>query len=699
MTFTRPLPPVSSGLSPFTWFNVKSSPYNAAGNGTADDTGPIQTAGTAAANANGTLYFPTSTYRSATSAGGAITFTKPVTMQGDGAGQAILLMDDVNNSGVSFDPGGFDITLSISADFNQDTRQATVTSSAALSALPNGGVGVACFIEDQWQIAGVGQDCPYQQKFITYVRSVDDATHVTFEEPMPTTYHTAKTATIQARTNGFISNVTVQNLTFINATSPARPANRHNLLVLTRCIEPYVTGCIFDGTMGSAVYYNYCRGIGMFENRWSHIYDATGSNATTGIALTIERSTDMRISDNRMRRVGQGMAVQFGSCYGVISNNILFGCWTQAGFPLPAQPTDQGGRGIKCIGGSDIELTGNNAFDFGYEGLRLSGCRRCNIVGGVLEHFPDTGTGNGLGIGMDAGGTGGDEGGRNDHNSAEDVKIYDCQGYGCYTLGGTGFNVFRNLTISKTNQATAQGAIYSTSPDLTVIGCVIDTVTQDAIYMDTGSDRFMIQGCKISAFSGAVGIDIYVTDGSIVGTYINNTVVSALLIRCNTGSQRTLIAANTFRSSVAATGVRTTGGNGNNKIVANIDLSSLSYDFSTTDKLDGWSRDGQTSFSGGGATQTPNLALANYYLYSITNATAWTMNAPTNPTTGKRFLIRIKNASGGALGAITYPGTFHFAGGAKPAEPANGQSYDVEMMYDVTDAIYVEISRSITITN
>jgi Pectate lyase superfamily protein len=65
------------------------------------------------------------------------------------------------------------------------------------------------------------------------------------------------------------------------------------------------------------------------------------------------------------------------------------------------------------------------------------------------------------------------------------------------------------------------------------------------------------------------------------------------------------------------------------------------------------------------ASITPNAFVGNWQTITVTNGTAFTINAPTNPpsTTGTAELtIEILNSSGGAMGVITWNGAFIFAG-------------------------------------
>lgn len=68
---------------------------------------------------------------------------------------------------------------------------------------------------------------------------------------------------------------------------------------------------------------------------------------------------------------------------------------------------------------------------------------------------------------------------------------------------------------------------------------------------------------------------------------------------------------------------------------------------------------------------------------TATNGVAFTINNPTNGYAGKRIWIKVRNTSGGALGAITWGGVTKVA----TASPANGFSRTWELTYDGTNWI------------
>jgi len=77
-----------------------------------------------------------------------------------------------------------------------------------------------------------------------------------------------------------------------------------------------------------------------------------------------------------------------------------------------------------------------------------------------------------------------------------------------------------------------------------------------------------------------------------------------------------------------------------------------------------------------------DVRLGDSFVITATNGTAFTINAPLNPTNGRVITVTISNASGGALGVITWNGVFKM-----PAfvNPANGNSRSVTFHYNGTN--------------
>jgi hypothetical protein len=94
----------------------------------------------------------------------------------------------------------------------------------------------------------------------------------------------------------------------------------------------------------------------------------------------------------------------------------------------------------------------------------------------------------------------------------------------------------------------------------------------------------------------------------------------------------------------------------------------------------------------GGGTQNIDASTGWQFEYTVTDATAFTIANPTNPTTFGILNIVVFNNSGGAMGAITWGGNFHLAGGTF-TNPATGKSRAISFQW-VAGLGYIEISRS-----
>jgi len=84
-----------------------------------------------------------------------------------------------------------------------------------------------------------------------------------------------------------------------------------------------------------------------------------------------------------------------------------------------------------------------------------------------------------------------------------------------------------------------------------------------------------------------------------------------------------------------------------------------------------------------------DAGLYDIFSLNIQANPALTYNAPTNGTTGQELTIRVKNISGGAMGAITWNSAFKLD---TWTNPANGFSRSITFVYDGTN--WIEISRT-----
>ena len=95
-----------------------------------------------------------------------------------------------------------------------------------------------------------------------------------------------------------------------------------------------------------------------------------------------------------------------------------------------------------------------------------------------------------------------------------------------------------------------------------------------------------------------------------------------------------------------------------------------------------------------GATVPIDAGNGQYTVITATNSTPFTISNPTSPAAGMTMMIQVKNASGAALGAITWDTLYKMAVFTKPA---NGFRRTVTFLYDGT--VWVELNCSPEVPN
>jgi hypothetical protein len=86
------------------------------------------------------------------------------------------------------------------------------------------------------------------------------------------------------------------------------------------------------------------------------------------------------------------------------------------------------------------------------------------------------------------------------------------------------------------------------------------------------------------------------------------------------------------------------------------------------------------------ASMTPDCTQASEFIVNPSNGVAFTINAPLNPMTGMLLTLSIRNATGGALGAVTWNAVFKLAAWTQPANTFNRS---ITYKYDGTNWIQV----------
>lgn len=96
-----------------------------------------------------------------------------------------------------------------------------------------------------------------------------------------------------------------------------------------------------------------------------------------------------------------------------------------------------------------------------------------------------------------------------------------------------------------------------------------------------------------------------------------------------------------------------------------------------------------------GTTVAINARLGNAFKLTITDGVAFTISNPTNPTDGQHVSIRVKNASGGDMGVVTFGSAYRLTW----TPPADGYSRNISFEYDSADALWWQISTPFDVPN
>jgi len=84
-----------------------------------------------------------------------------------------------------------------------------------------------------------------------------------------------------------------------------------------------------------------------------------------------------------------------------------------------------------------------------------------------------------------------------------------------------------------------------------------------------------------------------------------------------------------------------------------------------------------------------NVGANTPFVITVTSGTAFTIGSPTHPTKGQMITFRVRNTSGGAMGAVTWAAGYKLAAWTSPA---NGSSRSITFAYD--GASWVEVTRT-----
>jgi hypothetical protein len=220
---------------------------------------------------------------------------------------------------------------------------------------------------------------------------------------------------------------------------------------------------------------------------------------------------------------------------------------------------------------------------------------------------------------------------------------------------------------------------------------------RDGIFLDK-CNSFLINGTYHessvirlrTATSGAiVGSNNGEVEGKIVfeGSSINNTLIAVNASALEFGVGAT---SNTVIGCAIAT--ITDDAKPANRYIGSRSVSSLSFH--------GFDRGGDpwitVAYS---ASMTPDCADGRQFNIVPNNSTAFTINEPLHPLDGETITIKIRNATGGALGALTWGAQYR---AASSTQPSNGYSIVRRFTHDKSygsGVLWIQTGADVTVAN
>jgi hypothetical protein len=241
------------------------------------------------------------------------------------------------------------------------------------------------------------------------------------------------------------------------------------------------------------------------------------------------------------------------------------------------------------------------------------------------------------------------------------------------TGGACGTNAFVACDFEATNNA-GFGAFYAVSSGggyvsaTSIYGCHFENNNSAAIYFNGASAANSIRGISISGCNIGGGF----ADGP------HASALSGIILQNCNGIE---IQGN-YIDDFGNYAINDAGGNSNWSLGANYATRCL------------------TSFANTGLTRvtvpysasmTFDAAAGTEFVIGVTNATAFTINAPLNPMDAQIITLTIRNRNGGAIGAVTFNAIFAIS---TWTQPAGGQSRSIQFRYDASLPRWDQINQT-----
>jgi hypothetical protein len=236
---------------------------------------------------------------------------------------------------------------------------------------------------------------------------------------------------------------------------------------------------------------------------------------------------------------------------------------------------------------------------------------------------------------------------------------------GTNTFNGCDFEANNNIGLGALYVVTGGGGIVTAT---SLYGCHFENNNSAAVYFNGSAAANSIRGISISGCNIGGGF----ADGP------HAAALSAIIVQnCNA-----IHVHGNYIDDFGNYAVNDLGGNSNWDLGSNY----------TTRVL--------TSFSNTGlfrvavpysASMTIDAATGTQFVIIVTNGTAFTINAPQNPSDGQIITLTIRNRNGGAIGAVTFNAVFALSAWT---QPGGGQSRSIQFRYDASLTKWDQINQT-----
>jgi hypothetical protein len=394
--------------------------------------------------------------------------------------------------------------------------------------------------------------------------------------------------------------------------------------------------------------------------------DWTNGNVSIGIRdLTIDRS-GANVQHGILLNGVDGLTVDHVRISGMPSANA--GCVSVSQVGPTTRLESKNVRVTNC----DFRDTSNYGVVFGYvTGAVISGCTFYNSYREAVGVEPVTGT------------------------VAQNITVTGNTIYGSATSAGsaTGLLVITNSSGGTFTSVTVSGNSIDGGPT------AIASDASPGIFVQGATSGVTISGNTIRRTNGpgiATGAVGATTNGLVVsnnnvytGNQGTNTTPNAAGIRVRQ-TTASVFTGNTISGAAFNADIEETGTSTGNVYTGNLCQDAVQYLTMAVGSFINTQGVATLTFPGAGGAVSVDSGLGNYFVLTVTDATAFTINSPSNHTKGKTYTYEINNASGGVMGAVSFGAQHKLAGSF--TVPASGKRRTITFIDNGSNL--VEVARS-----